>query len=49
LEKFEPDKADEDYELLTAGRALLKGEGTLDWFLDCYERLKNKKHGKGNA
>jgi hypothetical protein len=49
LEKFEPDKADEDYELLTAGRALLKGEGTLDWFLDCYERLKNKKQSKGNA
>jgi hypothetical protein len=49
LEKFEPDKADEDYELLTAGRALLKGDGTLDWFLDCYERLKNKRQSKGNT
>jgi hypothetical protein len=49
LEKFEPDKADEDCELLTAGRALLKGNGTLDWFLDCYERLKTKRQSKGNA
>jgi hypothetical protein len=42
LERYEPDKTDDDYQLLTAGRALLKGETTLDWFLTCYEEFKKK-------
>jgi hypothetical protein len=43
LEKYVPDKQDEDYQLLMAGSSLLKGRGGLDWFLTCYEEFKDKK------
>jgi hypothetical protein len=46
LEKYEPQEADDDYELLMAGRSLFRGKGTLDWFLTCYEELKNREKKK---
>ena len=42
LEKYEPDKEDEKYELLTLASDLLKHEISLDFFTDVYERYRNK-------
>lgn len=45
LEKHEPQKGDEDYNLLMAASAVCKGECTLDWFTMCYDNYK-EKNGK---
>lgn len=42
LEKYEPDKEEENYELLTCASYLLKHETSLDFFTDVYERYRNK-------
>lgn len=49
LEKFEPAKEDEDYELLRAGGAVLKGQCSLDWFTYCYEDYKKRREKKAAA
>lgn len=43
LEKYEPGKEDEDYALLLAGRSLLRGQGDLEWFTDCYDDYKKRR------
>ena len=45
LEKFKPQKDDEDYDLLMTASAVYRGECTLDWFTRCYDDYK-EKHSK---
>ena len=45
LEKYEPKKGDDDYEILIAGSELLKGTVSLDWFTYAYDDYR-KRHEK---
>lgn len=45
LEKYEPKKGDDDYDILTMGSELCKGNGSLDWFTYVYDDYR-KRHEK---
>ena len=45
LEKYEPKKGDDDYDILTMGSDLCKGNGSLDWFTYVYDDYR-KRHEK---
>ena len=42
LEKYEPDKNDDEYDLLTCASYLLKHQCSLDFFISAYEKYRNK-------
>ena len=42
LERYEPEKGDDDYDLLMTASDLLRGRGGLGWFVRCYETYKEK-------
>ena len=48
LERYQPNKGDDDYNLLIAGQAVLRGQCDLDWFTHCYDYYKNLKMGIEN-
>ena len=46
LEKYEPKEGDDDYEILTAGSELCKGNGNLEWFTNACDSYRNPKKTK---
>lgn len=42
LERYEPQKEDDDYELLMAASGIYKEKCSLDWFTECYDNYKKK-------
>ena len=46
LEKYEPKKGDDDYEILIAGSELFRGTVSLDWFTYVYDDYRNQKRTK---
>lgn len=46
LEKYEPTEEDEDYRLLRAGSAALRGQGSLGWFTLWHESYKMQCEAK---
>jgi len=46
LEKYEPDKSDDDYEILKCSSAITKQECSLDYFTEVYEKYRNNHKGE---
>lgn len=46
LEKYEPDKSDDNYEILKCASAITKQECSLDYFTEIYEKYRNNHKGE---
>lgn len=42
LERFAPERGEDEYEILTAAQSVLREGGSLDWFLTAYEAYRKK-------
>lgn len=49
LERYEPKEGDDEYNILNAGSELCKGNGSLEWFIMCYEEYKKRKINDDNS
>lgn len=48
LEKYEPEKGGDDYEILTEGSRLCRGKGSLEWFTDAFDSYRKKREQRKN-